>query len=249
VKQLHRPTVIRALALWALAAACVLPAQAQRNAPRSSTTTMIYSCTAPDGRRITSDRLISECVGLEQRVLNRDGTVRMVVTPPLSSEDAARKEMQERRAAAERMARQEDSRRDRNLMARYVDESAHQRARAAALETVRQAIAASEARLAELAADRKKLDTEAEFYRNKALPPKLREAFDANEASAEAQRALSATQKAELDRVNKLYDAELDRLKKLRAGAAPGSLGPLITSTAGAVANTVISPAVVSAAR
>jgi len=244
VKQLHRPSGIRALALWALAVACLPPALAQRNAPKASTTSMIYSCTASDGRRITSDRLISECVGLEQRVLNRDGTVRTVVTPPLSSEEAAHREAQERRAAADRMARQEAARRDRNLMARYADEAAHQRAREAALDTVRQAIASSEARLAELAADRKKLDTEAEFYRNKQLPAKLREAFDANEASAEAQRALSTTQKAELDRVNRHYDAELARLKKLRAGAAPGTLGPLVTSTAG----TVSRPALVSAA-
>jgi hypothetical protein len=244
VKPLHRSTRIRTLALLALAAACLQPALAQRNAPRS-TTSMIYSCVTPDGRRITSDRLIAECIGLEQRVLNRDGTVRLVVTPPLSSDEASRKEMQERRAAAERMARQEDARRDRNLLARYADESAHQRGRAAALDTVRQAIAASEARLAELAADRKKLDQEAEFYKGKPLPAKLREAFDANEATAEAQRALSETQKAELDRVNRRYDIELERLKKLRAGAAPGSLGPMVTSTA---ANAV-SPSFVSATR
>ena len=244
MKQLHRPTGFQALALCALALACLPPAQAQRNA-KGSSTTMIYSCTTADGRRVTSDRLIAECIGLEQRVLNRDGTVRTVVTPPLSSDDAARKEAQERRAAAERLARQEAARRDRNLLTRYGDESAHQRAREAALETVRQAIAASEARLAELAADRKKLEIEAEFYKHKAMPPKLREAFDANEASAEAQRALSTTQKAELDRVNRHYDVELDRLKKLRAGAEPGSLGPLVTSTAG----TPVSPALVSAAR
>ena len=34
------------------------------------------------------------------------------------------------------------------------------------------------------------------------------------------------SEKFELERINKLYDAELDRLRRLWAGAPPGSLGP-----------------------
>ena len=237
MKLKHRSTGVRALALWALALACLPPALAQsRGQTRSTPSTMIYSCTTADGRRVTSDRLIFECIGMEQRVLNRDGTVRLVVTPPLSPEQTAAAEVRERRAAAERMARQEAVRRDRNLLARYPDEAAHTRARVSALDTVRTAMEASESRLRDLATDRKKLDQEAEFYKGKALPPKLQQAVDANEAATEAQRALTAAQKAELDRVNRHYDAELDRLKKLRAGAEPGSLGPLITSAAAGAA-------------
>jgi hypothetical protein len=221
-----RSTVLRGLALGALGAVLAGAALAQAGA------SVIYSCTTAEGRRITSDRLIRECIGMEQRVLNRDGTVRMVVTPPLTSEEAALKEAAERRAAAERLAKQENARRDRNLLARYPDEAAHQRARASALDTVRDAMQASEKRLAELAAERKTLDQEAEFYKGRALPPKLRQQIDANDAAVDAQRALGETQRAELDRVNKLYDAELDRLRRLRAGAVPGSLGPLVTSGA-----------------
>ena len=65
---------------------------------------------------------------------------------------------------------------------------------------------------------------EAEFYKGKPLPPKLKQQLDANEAAAEAQRVLIENQKAELVRINKLYDTELARLKKLWAGAPPGSL-------------------------
>jgi hypothetical protein len=42
-----------------------------------------------------------------------------------------------------------------------------------------------------------------------------------------AQRESALTQQAELERVNRLYDAELARLKLLWAGAVPGSLGPI----------------------
>ena len=60
--------------------------------------------------------------------------------------------------------------------------------------------------------------------RGKALPPKLKQQLDANDVATEAQRALIENQKAELVRVNRNYDLELARLRKLWAGAAPGSI-------------------------
>ncbi len=52
------------------------------------------------------------------------------------------------------------------------------------------------------------------------------------DAATEAQRSAVANQSAELDRINRLYDAELARLKALWAGAQPGSLGALPPSGA-----------------
>ena len=46
----------------------------------------------------------------------------------------------------------------------------------------------------------------------------------------EAQRAAIANQQAELVRINKIYDAELERLLRLWSGAQPGSLGPMTAS-------------------
>ena len=63
------------------------------------------------------------------------------------------------------------------------------------------------------------------------MPPKLKAAMDANDASRDAQKSSAATQEAELGRINKLYDIELERLQRLWAGAAPGSLGTLSAST------------------
>ena len=126
-----------------------------------------------------------------------------------------------------RAAQADAVRRDRNLMVRYPTEAKHQAAREAALDTVRLAMKATEIRLRELSAERKPLREEAEFYQGKTLPPKLRAALDANDAGMEAQRSAVANQAAELDRINKLYDAELDRLRRLWTGAQPGSLGPL----------------------
>ena len=51
--------------------------------------------------------------------------------------------------------------------------------------------------------------------------------------SSPAGKGVDAGQKAELERVNKLFDIELARLKRLWAGAAPGSLGHLGLGLAG----------------
>jgi hypothetical protein len=91
---------------------------------------------------------------------------------------------------------------------------------------------ASEKRMEELAAERKPLLQEAEFYKGKALPAKLKQQLDANDAAVEAQRSAIQNQQAELERINRLYDNELGRLRRLWAGAAPGTLADGTGSTA-----------------
>jgi len=63
--------------------------------------------------------------------------------------------------------------------------------------------------------------------KGKPLPGKLKQALDANDAGVEAQQVLIENQKAEIVRINTRFDAELARLKKLWAGATPGSMPPL----------------------
>jgi hypothetical protein len=187
----------------------------------------IYSCTDASGRRLTSDRPIPECNAREQRVLNHDGSVQRVVPPTMTAEERADYEAQQQRLAAERRTQADVLRRDRNLLARYPNEAAHAKARAAALDDVRASMRASELRLKTLAADRKPLMSEAEFYVGRPMPALLRQQLDANDATTEAQRALMQNQQVELGRINASFDIELARLRKLWAGAAPGSLGPL----------------------
>jgi len=225
----RRSRVAGSLALLALGAwSTVAVAQANPNANG------IYTCVTTDGRRLTSDRPIAECITREQRVLNKDGSLNRVVPPALTAEERADREARERKAEIDRAIRLDAARRDRNLMARYPDEATHGRAREAALDTVRLAMRTSELRIAELAQERKPLLSEAEFYKGKPLPPKLKQQLEANQAATEAQQTAIANQQAELERVNKLYDAELARLKKLWAGATPGTLADAAPSAGSA---------------
>jgi hypothetical protein len=228
--KLHRPHphAIATLALAALLAG--MPVLAQQ---RATSTGDIYTCIDDQGRRLTSDRPIAACSAKEQQILNKDGSLRGIHPPTLTAEERAAVEARERKASAERMARIEDTRRDKNLLARYPNEAAHRKAREAALDTLRLAIKATEERLKELQAERKPLDNEVEFYKGKPLPPKLKSRIEANDTAVEAQKAAAANQQAELERVNRIYDTELARLQKLWAGAAPGSMGPLPTPGSG----------------
>lgn len=199
-----------------------LAAEAGKSTPEG-----IYTCIDDKGRRLTADRPIAECSAKEQRVLNKDGSLKLVYPPTLTAEERADKEARDRKAAELRATQADAVRRDRNLTVRYPNQEAHDRARQSALDTVRLAIKASELRLKTLQAERKPLSNEAEFYQGKSLPLKLRQQLDAIDAATEAQRSAMANQQIELVRINRLYDAELDRLRRLWAGAAPGSLGPM----------------------
>jgi hypothetical protein len=210
-----------AFALALLAAAVGALAQ-----PRP-TPSGIYTCVDDKGKRITSDRPIPECTAKEQRVLNKDGSLKAVHPPTLTADERSEKEAKEKKEAEARAAQADAVRRDRNLKARYPSEESHAKAREAALDSVRLAIKNSEQRLKDLTAERKPLLDEAEFYVGKPLPAKLRQAIDANDAATEAQRSSMANQQAEMVPINKFYDSELDRLRRLWAGAQPGTLGPL----------------------
>ncbi len=214
---------LAAIALGLLASSAMAQ-PAQQPGPR------IYSCTLPDGRKLTSDRPIPECLTREQQLHRRDGSVRGTVPPAMSIEERTAAEVRAREEAAKRAAIADATRHDRNLLARYPRQERHDSARQEALDDIVKATAVSERRLQELAKERKALDDEAEFYKGRQLPAKLKQLIDANDAAVEAQRHIIGQQGAEIARVNRRYDLELARLRKLWGGAAPGSLGPAPTA-------------------
>jgi hypothetical protein len=184
----------------------------------------IYSCVDANGRRLTSDRPIAECSTREQRMLNTDGSVRKIVPPTMTADEMAELEARKRQEASDRIVKQDAVRRDRNLLNRFPNEAAHAKAREGALDDVRKGVKFSEERLDELQKARKPLLDETEFYAGKALPGQLKQKLDSNEALAAAQRSLIQNQKEEIQRINKLYDVELARLRKLWSGTQPGEL-------------------------
>ena len=62
----------------------------------------IYSCVDKNGRRLTSDRPIPECIDREQRELGPTGTVRRVIGPTLTEHEREALEVQRRKDLEER---------------------------------------------------------------------------------------------------------------------------------------------------
>jgi hypothetical protein len=198
----------------------------------------IYSCINASGKKITSDRAIPECAFRDQFLLNSDGSVRSLVVPTLTPEERLEKDAKDREAVLASAIYRDAVRRDRNLTARFPDEAAHRQARTAALDSLQNALRSAEERLILLAKERKPLVDEAEFYNAKTIPGQLKAQIEGNSVSADALRTLIQNQQIETVRINKLYDAELARLKQLWRGAAPGSLGPILAGDANSAAPT-----------
>jgi hypothetical protein len=196
----------------------------------------IYACTDANGKHLTSDRPIAECLGREQRVLNADGSTREVRSAPLTADEQAELDAIERSRALRAAADADAVRRDRNLRARYPNEAAHQRARATALDDLKRTLQLSQLRLNDLAVERKPLQEEAEFYTGRQMPAALKQQLEVNDAAAEAQRVLMVNQQAESARINATFDAELVRLRAMWAGGKPGALPAKAAAPAAALA-------------
>ncbi|MCE9660156.1 MAG: hypothetical protein K8R60_16460 [Burkholderiales bacterium] len=194
----------------------------------------IFQCVLPDGKKLTSDKPIAECmnVGKPQRELNKDGSEKGVFEAPPTEDEKAERDRIRRIREAEKTAQEIEVRRDRDMLKRYQNEAAHAKAREKALDDVASSVRNSEARIKLLLAERKPLMDEAEFYVGKSLPAPLKAKLDANDASLEAQRSLVQNQQIEVVRINALYDTELGRLRKLWGGAMPGTLGPTASASA-----------------
>ncbi len=220
--------VVRCLVATALVAAAAL-AWGQPTGAAA-----IYTCVDAQGRRITSDRPIVECLDREQKQLNSNGTVRRTVPPSFTASERAELEERERLREEEAMRRAEERRLDRALLARYPNQQAHDVERANALQAVQDAIDSGRRRILDLREQRRQLDDQTEFYKSPSKwPARLKRQIDENQQQIDAQLRFIATQDDERRRVITRFDEELARLRGLwaqRAAAAAAASGTVITA-------------------
>lgn len=212
---------LSALGLPLAALLGMLPASAQEG----KNVKEVYTCVDKNGRRLTSDRPIIECLDREQRVLDATGTERRRIGPSLTEHERAAQEVQRRKQAEESARIAEERRRERALTARYPDEATHQAERNAALDQVEEVVVVAHKRVQSLKAERRRLDVELEFYRGdvtKAPVLLQRQIADNEQALADQQRFL-ATQELEKRRIHQRFDAELAQLRQLWAAQRASS--------------------------
>ncbi len=181
----------------------------------------IYTCVDKNGRRITSDRPILECIDREQRELSRSGAVQRVIPPSPSLEEKAQAEAARKAAEQARQREAEGQQRDRALVLRYPTKAAHDRARADALGQVDLVIGGLSERERSLAARVTDIDRQLAAYANQPdnAPALLRRQRIDAESELAQQRRLLQQQRAERERVNTRFDNELQRLSRLWVSA------------------------------
>jgi hypothetical protein len=181
----------------------------------------IFTCTDSRGKKITSDRPIPECLDREQKELNASGTVKRSLGPTLTAQEVSAQEARDKKEAEDRARVNEERRRNRALLTRYQNQAAHDAERASALTQVDAVIQTANKRLAELAVQRKALDSELEFYKTdpSKAPAYLQRRVTEFQDNLVAQQRFIANQQLEKKRVNDRFDEELARLKPLWAGA------------------------------
>ena len=203
------------LGVWVLGMAwgTEVPAQANPGGPG------IYVCVDAEGRRITADRPIPECLDREQRELSATGATRRVIPASLTAEERERLEVQTQQEAAQRAKASDDRRRDRALLIRYPSQRKHDDERAKQLALVDAVTASIHGRSQDLARQRTALDMEMEFYNAtpSQAPAWLLHRVEDNTRQMEGQKRLLADKEMEKQRINSRFDEELAHLRRLWA--------------------------------
>jgi PAS domain-containing protein len=209
--------------LWLLVGLSGISAALAQPAPAQG----IYTCTDARGRKLTSDRPISECIDREQQVLNPSGTLKARIGPTLTAQERSELELKNK-AAQEAQARiNEEKRRDRALLVRYPNKTLHDKERVEALNQVEVVRQAALRRVEELLRQRGTLDQEMEFYKKdpSKAPASLRRLVDEVNQSLAVQGRFIADQDGELKRINARFEEELGRLQQLWAlQSAPAAI-------------------------
>jgi hypothetical protein len=175
----------------------------------------LFVCTDAQGRTISADRPPPECLDRPIRELRPDGSVRRVIDPPPTPEQRAARAAEERRKQEEAEARRETMRRDLALLEAYASEQEIEETRQRALSSRMVIVERAQRRIEEHQRDRKKLDSEAEFYAARELPEKLKRSYQLNDSLVRSEQKIMADARADMDRVNERFDADVKRFRDL----------------------------------
>lgn len=194
----------------------------------------MYTCKDAKGNTIIRDRPIVECLDREQQQLGNTGIVRKTLPPSYTADERARLDAQRKQEEEQRSRLQEEKRRERALMIRYPNQAVHDKERAEALAQIDEVIGAVNKRELALAAQRKDINVELEFYQgdiNKA-PNWLKRKMEDNEKQVLVQKRFLDEQVQEKQRLNARFDEELAKLRQLwvaAGGSRTGVGGPAPT--------------------
>ncbi len=238
-------TALAAVAGCLLLSPVQVSAQVVTQLLAQSSSVQLYSCEDAQGRTISSDRPIMDCARREMRVLNRDGSLREVIPPPMTRDQrkqAERAELERRDALARSRARQA---RDRSLLITFEDEQSLELVRQRQLAEIDAEIRIATTRILQLDEELKAAQANAAAQQrergNRPLPFIFQKRITDAANAILAEDSLIRDRQSERDRLNERFDADAQRLRELLGhpppatatspAAEPAELGPTSSLT------------------
>ena len=204
----HTKLVVAALALTVWPA--LLPGFVAVGAGSAHAGTL-FCCIDAGGKQVCSDILPMECVGRAYRELGESGRTLRVVEPPPTPEQRAQRAAAEEQRRAEEVEVRQKQRKDQALLSTYGSEKDIDMMRARAEDDTLKVVKAAETRIAELQAQRKRFESEAEFYKKKAMPPDIQKGLSDADLAVRQQQALVEAKKKDLEVVLLKYENDRRR--------------------------------------
>lgn len=217
-----------------LGSALLLSSVATFPAPAAAQGRTTYCCTDDGGKQTCSDVLPKQCYGRAYREINAQGVTTRRIDAPLTAEQRAQKEADAKKAKEEEARRLEQDRRNRALLATYATEQDIDYVRDRTVADIEKAIDGLRVKQDELAKRKQQLDTEAEFYKKKPMPPQLQSQMRDNEIEMKAQQAVIDGRQKEIGVVRARYEEEKTRYRELTKKKAAGGTGATAQGPAGA---------------
>lgn len=211
-------SIAKPLALLAILLAA-LPAQAQNRAAPSAAS--FYCC---NGGRICGDSLPEQCRGKAYRIYDSKGNFLRDVGPPMSADEKAALLLEERQRKEAEDKLKEQRRKDQALLDTYATAEDIDLAQRKAEADVNLAIKGTEEKIESVKKRRKKFEDEAEFYKNKAMPPEVAKGLGEANHEIMTLQELIAVKKNDLANIKAKYDADRKRYLELTGGkSAPAA--------------------------
>lgn len=181
----------------------------------------IYVCKDASGRTFTSDRYIPECSNRTVRVLDRAGTRRGEIQPPLTDEQKREIHLLDEKRKSEQAALDEQRKNDRALRMRYRNEDdirqEHERSIGALQEQIRRdkaALAVAEKQMQDM-----RLEADAFGKKGSPLPIAAQRKLDEAEQSAREQAKAIRGREEEVAALNAKYDRTIKRYREVSLAA------------------------------
>lgn len=175
-----------------------------------------FCCVDEKGQQRCGDVLPEACRSRAYFEYNEAGTRVRNVAAPLTEAQQVAKDAEDRKKRDIAEAAEQQRRSDQALLSTYADEKDLDAARDRAVSELERSIKSSEQKLADLSKAKAKLAADIEFYKNKPLPPDLKQKIASNQTAHTEQQAVIAEKKKEVEETRAKFDGYRKRLQELK---------------------------------